>query len=236
MRVAAIQSNYVPWRGYFDFIASVDQFVLYDDVQYSTGSWRNRNRIKGPMGLRWLTVPVRTKLGIAIDEVRIDNPVKAWHETHRRLLYESLQAAPYFGDAITLWSEAISANDDYLSRLNIRLIRSICDYLGIETPIVGSRDFQLSGTKTERLLLLLKRIGANTYLSGPSAMAYLDVPLLAEHGIAVEYKSYDYEPYPQLWGRFEGAVSILDLIANTGPSARAFLSSRSANILASAMK
>jgi hypothetical protein len=234
MRVAVIQSNYIPWRGYFDFIASVDQFVVYDDVQYSKGSWRNRNRVKCPSGaLKWLTVPVRVTLGMAIDEVRIGNSAKPWREQHRQTLSESLQSAPHFGDAMALWSDAVLAGDEYLSELNLRLIRGICSYLRINTPIAMARDFQLSGAKTERLLQLLKRLGASSYLSGPSAMAYLDVPLLAANGISAEYKSYDYAPYPQLWGKFVGTVSVLDLIANVGPSAREHLSSRSPNIPAS---
>lgn len=232
MRIAAIQSNYIPWRGYFDFIASVDRFVIYDDVQYSTGSWRNRNRVKTAGGLRWLTVPVRNSLGLAIDEVKIGNPTKPWRVLHERVLNESLRPARYFSDAFALWADAVEVGDQYLSQLNVRLLRAICNYLAIDTPLLASRDLRLSGTKTGRLLQLLKKLGAKTYLSGPSASDYLDVSLLAENGIEVEYKSYDYAEYPQLWGKFEGTVSILDLIANVGPAAREYLRSRSPNVLA----
>jgi hypothetical protein len=230
MKVAVIQSNYVPWRGYFDFIASVDRFVVYDDVQYSPGTWRNRNRIKCAGGLRWLTVPVRHSLGAAIDEVGIGHPSKPWRDEHRRILEQSLSGAPFFEDAMAIWSSAISAGDEYLSALNIRLMRGVCDYLGIATPVIVSRTLGASGAKTERLLHVLKAVGATSYLSGPSAKAYLDVPMLESRGIAVEYKTYDYPPYPQQWGAFEGAVSILDLIANTGADARSFLSSTTPSV------
>ena len=60
-RVAIVQSNYIPWKGYFDLIASVDEFILYDDVQFTRRDWRNRNRIKTPQGVHWLTVPVKVK-------------------------------------------------------------------------------------------------------------------------------------------------------------------------------
>jgi hypothetical protein len=232
LKVAIVQSNYIPWRGYFDLIASVDKFVVYDDVQYSKGSWRNRNRIKGPNGLRWLTVPVQARLGMTIDEVRISDVGRSWREAHRRVLNESLAAAPHFDDAIGLWMEAVFAGDEHLSKLNVRLIHGVCEYLGIDTPILMSRDFSLSGSKTERLLQLLKLLGADFYLSGPSARTYLDVSLLNMHGISVQYKSYDYPPYPQLWGEFEGGVSILDLVANTGRAARTYITSRSPNISA----
>jgi hypothetical protein len=231
-RVGVIQSNYIPWRGYFDFIDSVDLFVIYDDVQYSTGSWRNRNQLKTQTGLKWLTVPVKTNLGLAIDEVLIGRTNKPWQDAHRQQLKESLGCAPFFRDAITIWEEGIAASDLTISELNIRLIKLICAYLKITTPIVMSRDYSVIGTKTERLINLLKKLGATAYLSGSIAQNYLDENLFREHGISLEYKTYDYVPYPQLWGEFVGTVSVLDLIANTGQDARQFLRSQSPDAIA----
>jgi hypothetical protein len=224
-RVGVVQSNYIPWRGYFDFIASVDLFVVYDDVQYSKNTWRNRNLIKTRRGMRWLTVPVKASIRLSVDQVMIGAANKPWQEYHRHLLRESLGDAPFFKDAIRIWDEGIAHHDVYLSPLNVRLIRSICSYLGIRTPIVMSRDYDLTGAKTERLMQLLKKVGAAVYLSGPAARGYLDESLFRENGIGLEYKTYDYAPYPQLWGEFAGTVTILDLIANLGPESRGSLKS-----------
>ena len=60
-KVAILQSNYIPWKGYFDLINMVDEFILYDDMQYTRRDWRNRNKIKTPQGLQWLTIPVEIK-------------------------------------------------------------------------------------------------------------------------------------------------------------------------------
>jgi len=224
-RVGVIQSNYVPWRGYFDFIASVDVFVIYDDVQYSKNSWRNRNRVKTPAGLRWLTVPVRDRGALTVDQVAIGQPPSDWRAAHRRLLSGALEPAPYFHDALALWEAGVVPADSTLSQLNLRLIHLICDYLEITTPILSSRMFSLTGQKTERLIQLLKQIGATTYVSGPTARGYLDATLFRASGIRLEYKSYSYRPYAQLWGEFVGNVTVLDLIANTGHQARKFLKS-----------
>jgi len=227
VKVGVIQSCYVPWRGYFDFIRSVDLFVVYDDVQYSKGSWRNRNQVKTAEGLRWLTVPVTVSLGQRIDEVRIAQRAKSWIEEHGRLLRESLGSAPHFEHAWQLWSDAIGQGDQLLSALNVRLLRSVCAYLGIATPLVMSSEYAVAGASTTRLISLLRAVGATSYLSGPSAADYLDLQQFAAHGIAVEYKSYDYRPYPQLHGEFVGAVTILDLIANCGRGAAAYLGASS---------
>lgn len=228
-RVGIIQSSYIPWRGYFDFINSVDVFVIYDDVQYSKGSWRNRNQLKTANGLIWLTVPVKYQLGIAIDQTEIATLTKSWRESHQTLLKQHLGTAPFFQDAIDIWQAGVAGTPTTISQLNIQLIQMICDYLGIKTPLVRSRDYALTGAKTERLIQLLQHLNATTYLSGPAAQDYLDETLFQAHGIGLEYKTYNYLPYPQLWGDFVGTVTILDLIANTGPDAKHWLSSQTEN-------
>lgn len=226
MRVGIIQSNYLPWRGYFDFIDEVDLFIVYDDVQYTVRDWRNRNRIKTADGTRWITVPIqhgpRAQL---ICETRIDYS-RDWREEHRRVIATSLANAPYVDEALGLIQPAWDVRHETISELNIALLTAICDYLAIRTPLRMSSEFDVPGARTERLIELLAAVGATTYLSGPSARAYLDEHLFEDAGIALEYKNYSYPPYPQCWGAFEAAVSIVDTIANCGPEARRVLKSQ----------
>lgn len=230
MRVGVIQSSFIPWRGYFDFIASVDIFVFHDDIQYTKGDWRNRNRIKTPKGTEWITVPVSYKsVAQLICETPIDYSV-AWQKKHLRIWDANYRTAPYFKSVMELLSGFDTDRDSSISALNIRLIRRICTYLGISTPMVVSSDLSLEGTKTERLINLLTKLGATTYLSGPSADVYLDKEAFRSHGFDLEYKSYDYEPYPQHWGAFQGAVTVLDLIANCGPESHRYLRSCSPDV------
>ena len=223
MKVGVIQSNYIPWRGYFDFINSVDTFVIYDDVQYSKGSWRNRNQLKFPEGPKWITLPVKVNLGMTINEVTVKE--LDWKKLHAEQLKSSLGNAPFYKDAIEVWERAINIDSPFLTDLNISITNSICQYLGITTKIVRSEPFDLTGTKTDRLMDLFRKIGATSYLSGPAAESYLDVELFKENKISLYYKKYNYPVYPQQFGEFCPAVSILDLIANTGPEARNYYKS-----------
>lgn len=226
MRVGVIQSSYIPWRGYFDFIASVDRFVFHDDIQYTKSDWRNRNRIKTPKGTEWLTVPVHYKdVSQLICETTIDDST-VWQQKHLRKVQENYHDAPYAKVALGILASAQVDDSSTISDLNIELTRRICEYLGIGTPLMCSSELALVGTKTDRLIDLLKKLHATTYLSGPSADAYLDKDAFRKNGIRLEYKSYDYAPYPQLWGPFEGAVTVLDLIANCGPEAKNHIRSR----------
>lgn len=226
MRVGIIQPNFIPWRGYFDFIRSVDLFVLLDDVQYTKNGWRARNKIKSPAGTQWLTVPVRNRgLGMRLDEAWIDD-TQDWRHKHAGSWQANYADAPWYADVCELWKAANVDRPATLVSLNRHLIDILCDYLGIDTPILMSSQFKIALTRTEKLIALLRAVGGTRYLSGPSADDYLDKQLLAECGIALEYKSYDYPDYPQLWGAFDGVVSVLDLIANCGPSAPEYLRSR----------
>jgi len=183
-------------------------------------------------GLRWITVPVGVGGKPLIDEVNIVDQSKSWRNQHRELLTASLRQAPFFSEMIQLWLGVVGHGSQNLSRLNVALIRSICSYLQIGTPIVSSRDYHLSGMATGRLIELLLKVGARSYLSGPSARDYLDEDQFRKHRIRLEYKSYNYEPYPQQWGMFVDGITILDLIANCGCDAVKFLRSGVPDVVA----
>lgn len=220
MRIGILQSNYIPWRGYFDFINSVDLFIFHDDIQYTKQDWRNRNKIKTDKGLEWLTVPVKkAPTETPIDRIEIAG--EEWRTDHRRKLGQHLGKAPHFKDAIQLWEKA-TRNQTFLSDMNIALITDICFYLGIHTSWVRSRHLGITGVKTERIAQMMRKFGGTTYVSGPAAKCYLDVQGLADMGVEVEWKDYNYLPYPQQYGdfQFENTVTVLDLIANLGPEAK----------------
>jgi hypothetical protein len=232
MRVGIIQSSYIPWRGYFDFIKSVDVFIIFDDIPYPNGrTWRNRNQIKTPTGLKWLTVPIRPgQSGIPMELVEIGESPFPWRDSHYALLERSLGPAPFFQDALNIWKVEAYRPHHLISQLNRRLIESICEYLDIRTKIISSSDFHVCGAKTKRLISLVQAIGGDTYLSGPVADEYLDKSLFAANDIRLEYKTYDYPEYTQLWGDYVPNVSVLDVIANLGKESKNYITSLTPNI------
>jgi hypothetical protein len=229
MRVGIVQSNYVPWRGYFDFIDDVDAFIVFDDVQYTDRDWRNRNRLKTPRGLEWISVSLRhTGRHQLVQDVPIDWDVN-WTERHLNVLRENYRTAPFYAKVSEEFGSILAHRHVRLSELNRALMSWAAARCGVTTRLIDAASLPGRGRKSERLISLVQAVGGSTYLSGPSAETYLDLAAFERAGIAVEYKSYDYEPYPQLWGPFEGAVSVLDLLMNTGPDARLFLKSRTPN-------
>jgi hypothetical protein len=219
-KVAIVQSNYIPWKGYFDLIAAVDEFILYDDMQFTRRDWRNRNLIKTPQGLQWLTVPVQVK-GKYTQAIR-DTEIQGWDwaEVHWKSLTANYTRAPHFREIATLLEPLYREPHKTISALNRRFIEAICGYLGIGTKLRNSWDYSLSEGKSERLADLCRQAGATTYISGPAAKDYLDENAFTTLGITVDWFSYyGYPAYPQLWGEFNHGVSIVDLLFNCGADA-----------------
>lgn len=224
-RVAIVQSNYIPWKGYFDLIDSVDEFILLDEVQFTKRDWRNRNKIKTERGVKWLTIPVkvRGRYHQRIDETEIEDP--GWTQSHWSAIEQAYREAPRFEEAGPK-IEALyrDCESEMLSTVNRHFLDGICELLGIETTLTASTDHGSTGEKSERLLSLCLEAGATEYVSGPAARAYLDENLFRDAGVAASWFEYpDYPEYPQLHGDFEHAVTVLDLILNTGGEAAGYL-------------
>jgi hypothetical protein len=220
-KIAILQSNYIPWKGYFDMIAAVDEFILYDDMQYTRRDWRNRNQIKTPQGVQWITVPVKVKgkYTQTIRETEIDGT--AWAELHWKTIAQNYRKAAHFEEIAAIFEPLYrQPGYVYLPDLNRTFIKAVCAYLGITTKISDSCDYHLIEGKTERLVDLCAQAGGTQYVSGPSAKGYIEEQLFAERGIGLSWFDYDgYPEYPQLWGEFTHGVSILDLLFNCGKTA-----------------
>lgn len=219
-KVAILQSNYIPWKGYFDIIRQVDEFIFYDEVQYTKNDWRNRNKIKTPQGPQWITIPVRQlNLAQKISETHVsqDN----WAEKHWKTISLNYCKAPFFNDYKTRFETFYSGiKTSSLSEINRSAIELINSILGIKTKLSNSLDYQMIEGKNERLIDLVLKAGGNYYLSGPSAKEYIREDLFREAGIEVGWMEYGgYPEYPQSFPPFTHAVSVIDLIFQTGPSA-----------------
>lgn len=226
-KVAILQSNYIPWKGYFDIINMVDEFILYDDMQYTRRDWRNRNKIKTSNGVQWLTIPVdvKGKYSQAIKDTKIND--SSWAQKHWNAIKHSYSKSKYFKDYKDIFEQLyLNSNEDSLSLINHKFIIAINSILNIKTKILWSSDFDLVDGKTERLLGICKDCEATEYISGSAAQGYLAESLFEEENIKVSWMEYsDYPDYMQLHPPFDHAVTILDLIFNEGPYSKNYMKS-----------
>jgi len=221
-KIAILQSNYIPWKGYFDLIATVDEFIIYDDMQYTRRDWRNRNQIKTPQGVQWLTVPVKVKgkYNQTIRETEIE--ASNWQMSHLKTIIQNYRKAPYFDEVAAIIEPLYKDVEHvFLSKMNRQFIEAICNYLNIETKITSSWDYHLVDGKTERLADLCRQAGGAEYISGPAAKDYVQADIFENMNIKLTWFDYSgYKEYPQLWGEFAHGVSVLDLLFNCGKQAK----------------
>ncbi|MCL2589439.1 MAG: WbqC family protein [Betaproteobacteria bacterium] len=223
-KVAIVQSNYIPWKGYFDIVGNVDLFVFHDDLQYTKGDWRNRNKIKTPKGAEWITVPCGTSEHRLICDVELTSA--DWQRKHWNLIQTYYAKAPYFKQYSPFFEEIYLGQVwKNLSDLNQHVIRTIStELLGMTTRFDDSRTYHLKETKANRVIELLKKVGAKIYLSGPAAKSYLTDSDFSCVGISLEWMDYDgYPEYLQLYPPFEHSVSIIDLFFNVGSDASSYM-------------
>jgi len=218
--VVILQSNYIPWKGYFDLMHDADEFILFDDRQYTRQDWRNRNQVKAGSGRQWLTIPVVGKFGQRIDETMIAD--RAWASGHWNRLAQLYRRAPHFrsyADQVEALYRA-AANEPMLSLVNRLFLQGIGNLLGLNTRLRWSSEFPSVEGKTEVLVALCKTTGATRYVSGPAAREYIEEDLFDQAGIELLFKSYaGYPEYSQLYPPFAHGVTILDLLFNIGPDA-----------------
>lgn len=227
-RLALLQSNYIPWKGYFDIINSVDEFVIYDEAQYTRRDWRNRNLIKTKNGLLWLTIPVEVKGRFTqkICETKIAD--KTWAEKHFKSIRHNYSSAPFFPVYSGVIKEAYIKCKEimYLSEINRLFIEVINSILGVKTQITNSADYHYSGNQNEKIVEICKLAGADKYVTGKAARTYLDTELFSETGIEIIWVDYSgYPEYEQIYPPYEHKVSIIDLIFNKGEESTRFMKS-----------
>lgn len=227
-RVCVMQSNYLPWKGFFDLIRHSDCFVFLDNVQYTKKSWRNRNRIKSPRGPVWLTVPVTFSLSdrTPIEEVRVAG--HGWASSHLRTIEACYAGAPFRDDTMA-WLRPMletAGNMERLSEINHFTIREIAARLGLSSRFVSASDLlpaEILGSfahNADLMVQLTRAAGGDVCLNGPVAKAYTDEDHCRAHGIGVIWADYSgYAEYPQLHGDFRHDVSVIDLFMMLGPDA-----------------
>lgn len=222
-RVAILQSNYLPWKGYFDIINRVDCFVFLDTAQYTVRDWRNRNLIKTSQGLRWLTVPTNGTQTMCINEVQIDN-TQFWAGRHIKALELNYRRTPCFHQFFPPIRDILLQHHSSLSSMNQQLIRLISGWLNISTCFYQADDFVLLEGKNEKIISIVQQLNGTHYLTGPAAQNYIIPELFDFNDIQLEYMDYsDYPPYDQPWGTFEHGVTILDLLFCCGNAAADYI-------------
>jgi hypothetical protein len=215
MILSVQQPQYISWLGFFNKIDRSDLFVSFDSVQFVTHGFIYRNKIKTPQGWTWLTIPVKHKHGCRINEVRINNGID-WVERHLRSLKHSYSKAPFFNEYFGEIEEIYRGGWDMLSDFNDTLLKWLLEKLGIGVKFFNLSDLGVEGMSTLRIVNLCKKLGADTYLSGPGGKDYVIDEMFKKDRIRLIYQDFKHPVYTQRFGEFMPGLSVVDLLFNHG--------------------
>ena len=218
-----MQPTFLPWLGYFKLINSVDIFVFLNDVQFNKRSWQQRNKILFNNNIHYLTVPIlsKGKFSQNINEVYIDKATK-WRDKHIKTIELSYKRKKYFSEIFKILVDVYNQDDDYLSSLNVRFIKSILSYLHIDTKIIFSSDLKSNGKKDEKIISILKEINIKEYLSPLGSKTYIgNGQKFINNKINLKYLDFIHPVYSQdKNNKFIDNLSIIDALFNIGKSVK----------------
>ncbi len=222
MRVTIHQPQFLPWLGYLDKIDQADLFVVLDNVQFKKNEWQNRNRIRTAQGWQWITVPVLHRFGQRVNEVEI-NGTTNWRAQHLRALEIHYARARYGDRYVKELRDLYETPWTNLSDLNLAVLRWLMEAFQITTPVRLASGYELRNDPTDRLVDICRAVGAQTYLCGPGAEAYMDKPRFLASGVTLEMQYFHHPAYNQCYDPFMPSLSALDLLCCHGPEAGTIL-------------
>ncbi|MDP2759241.1 MAG: WbqC family protein [Sideroxyarcus sp.] len=224
MILTAHQPVYLPWLGLFHKIALAERFCIFDIAQYQTKDFNNRNKIKTHSGAIWLSVPVESKdhFSKRLSDIRIAKD--GWGRKHFRSIDLAYRKAPYYAEYIgELEDILVRTTYTYLADLNLATLEFGLRSFGIDIPIDTASQHDFKGAKSELVLDMCKKLGAEQYIFGALGRDYADVAAFNEAGIIPYFQDYRHPVYPQLHGEFLPYMSFIDLLFNCGKASREIL-------------
>ena len=224
MNVSIHQPDFFPYPGFFNKIFLSDVFIILDRTQFEFGI-TNRNKIITPEGTwKRISIPVKNdQKFFQNNDVKINNDMN-WKEKNLDLISKSYSKSKFFDLYNTSINSIFEEKWEYLIELNIKILKTIFEWLDVKTKIIFESELNVKGTSSEKLLNICKQIDATKYVSGSGGKNYLDEKIFQKNHIDIEYQKYTPISYSQLNSKsFIPNLSILDLLFNMGYESRKFV-------------
>lgn len=212
MRLAIMQPYFFPYIGYFQMVNAVDQFVLYDDVQFIQRGWINRNYILSKDGKSLFTIPVKkVKLNTVINEIRIAN--NSWKDKFLNSIKITYKRAPFYLEGIRIVEKTLDIKSDKISDYAINSIKTVSGYLNLQTNFVESSQikYNYETDKKQKLNSLISVVGATELILPPgSTEIYEKSDFAVKTSFLIPNNNIHYSQFSKT--RFESNLSMIDIL------------------------
>ncbi len=217
--MTAHQPNYLPWIGLFSKIKQSDCLVIADIFEAGNQTVFNKNKIRTNSGWVYLTVP----LGHRADRMKIHDILlpadNRWKTQHWQTIYRNYVKTKYFNYYSDFFLDLYKREFTYLWEFNLEVIRYLMTCFNIKVEIVKASEIvtEQEMSATDSIIAFAKKVGADTYLSGPSGKNYLETQKFTSNDIHLSYFKFEHPIYRQRYDGFEQNMSAIDLLFNSGP-------------------
>ena len=219
MTVGIMQPYFFPYIGYWQLIAAVDRYVVYDDVAYIKGGWINRNNILINGAASLITLPLEkvssykniNEINITTDKVQIKKCLKS--------LMLAYSKAPYFSDVMPI-IESVFASTDNIARFNYNAIEKIKEYLGLQTEIILSSNLEKNNElkAQDKVIHINKLLKSDMYINAIGGMDLYSRDDFRKHDIGLKFLKTGEIMYKQFKDGFVPNLSIIDVLMFNGKS------------------
>ncbi len=221
IRYALMQPTFLPWLGWFALLDYVDEFVIFDNAQFSRQSWHHRNQIKTANGPLMLYIPIKHEgEHQAISETKL-----AGTRQLKKLISaitQSYSKSEYFGEYFPGFVKSLEKgmSSGSLLELNLKIINWAREVMGISTPIIFSSDLDVTGSRGKYVANVGRSINSKHYVSPLGSLEYLteDKAYFDAQKIMIDFLLFEHPSYKQRNGKFVPNCCVLDLLFNEGPS------------------
>ena len=215
MKLGIMQPYLFPYIGYFHLMNAVDEFVVYDNIQYSKKGWINRNRILVNGEEAYITFPIKK------DSDYLDIKQRSFSETiladkKKRLnrITESYRKAPYFNDAFSLIEKAILLEDGNLFTFIFNSLILLKEFLDIKTSLIISSSLNIDHSlkAEDKVIAICKSRNASEYINPIGGIELYKKDNFKKHGIKLQFIKTEEVCYPQYKNKFVPFLSIIDVM------------------------
>lgn len=214
MKLGIMQPYFMPYIGYWQLMNLVDQYVIYDDVNFIKGGWINRNRILVNGAPKYFNVPMLgSSSNVLINEVRVDHNAAVTRKSLRSI-EGAYKKAPYFDIVNPMLEEILWCGEDNIAKYIEHSFRVICKYLDIRTELIVSSDLDKDTTLKgqDKVIAICRLLGATEYYNAIGGRELYSYEAFREHGLQLKFVETKNIVYQQFDNTFQPNLSIIDVM------------------------
>ena len=215
MKIAIMQPYFMPYIGYFQLIAAVDKFVIYDNIQYTKKGWINRNRVLVNGSEHYISLPIKKDS----DYLNVNERflAESWQVDKKKMLNRikgSYSKAPYFIETFELIEKCLMCEEKNVFDFILHSMHTLMKHIDIDTELIISSDVPIDHKLrgAEKVIAICKQEGAEIYINPIGGVELYDKLKFRYNELKLQFQKSNHIVYQQLNDDFVPWLSVIDVM------------------------